>query len=39
MFVVDGDKKKLRGVVSMHDLVREDAGRDIVHDTLKAISA
>lgn len=39
MFVVDGDKKKLRGVVSMHDLVRENAGRDIVHDTLKAISA
>lgn len=39
MFVVDGDKKKLCGVVGFHDLIHEHAGSDIVLETMKHVTA
>jgi CBS domain-containing protein len=39
VFVVDGDKKKLAGVVSMADLAARSEDREMVHETLRHVSA
>jgi len=39
VFVVDGDKRRLAGVVSMADLAAASRGREMVHETIKGITA
>lgn len=37
LFVVEGDKKKLRGVVGMQDLIEASDGKELVRDTVTEV--